>query len=687
MKLNTTGNMQVNGFKRSLGTGVMKLNLLDANDRASPEYHLGIKEKNYWKKLSHGQKKGFLKRAGVQTEDDTSTFSVPSGRSFSGTYTVDHGRKQSSMKPTVMKPTAMKPAAMKQSALKPTESSQVSLRTENVSADSRGWKKEEKMHDPFGDIRASPYIKKPEKQGNSQNIQTREEPVQALSGYPQAARNDSVYQTRTEGASTQASRHEKAPGYGPSFSVPGNSMEKKGGSSGVQAAGNQAKETAKSGGTIAIKAAREAARIIKQDISLAMQKEEEQRKFHCESILAEESGQGPAASPGTSEMGIQKAVSVMIAAVFAAVQAALSFLLPFVGVAAIVLSLLAGLFSILFGSATAGYVKANVSPECESYRPLVTQYAAQYGMTEYIELILAVMMQESGGTLPDVMQAAEGGFNTRYPHVPNGIPDPEYSIECGVQELKRALELAGCTGPTDMEHIRLALQGYNFGEGYITWAIRNYGGYSPENAAEFSDMMAARMGWSGYGDKNYVEHVLRYYQVVYGGGFENVPEGGMAIPLYDQKDYGDVPFGGGSIATSGCAPTSFAMVASYLLGSRITPVDAMQWCGNAYYVPGAGTGWGYFYGAASHFGLKVAETSDPGTVLAALAQGKPVISSQGPGLFTSFGHFIVLRGVTFDGRVLVNDPNDSPAKNYASRAFDMGSEIHPTSRNYWIFER
>lgn len=132
---------------------MMKLNLLDANDRASPEYHLGIKEKNYWKKLSHGQKKGFLKRAGVQTEDDTSTFSVPSGRSFSGTYTVDHGRKQSSMKPTVMKPTAMKPAAMKQSALKPTESSQVSLRTENVSADSRGWKKEEKMHDPFGDIR------------------------------------------------------------------------------------------------------------------------------------------------------------------------------------------------------------------------------------------------------------------------------------------------------------------------------------------------------------------------------------------------------------------------------------------------------------------------------------------------------------------------------------------------------
>ena len=42
-------------------------------------------------------------------------------------------------------------------------------------------------------------------------------------------------------------------------------------------------------------------------------------------------------------------------------------------------------------------------------------------------------MQESGGRGLDPMQAAEGSFNTRYPHEPNGIKDPEYSIECGVQ--------------------------------------------------------------------------------------------------------------------------------------------------------------------------------------------------------------------------------------------------------------
>ena len=53
----------------------------------------------------------------------------------------------------------------------------------------------------------------------------------------------------------------------------------------------------------------------------------------------------------------------------------------------------------------------------------------------------------------DPMQAAEGSFNTRYPHEPNGIKDPEYSIECGVQELKAALISAEVEHPIDMEPV------------------------------------------------------------------------------------------------------------------------------------------------------------------------------------------------------------------------------------------
>ena len=64
-----------------------------------------------------------------------------------------------------------------------------------------------------------------------------------------------------------------------------------------------------------------------------------------------------------------------------------------------------------------------------------------------------------------------------------------------------------------------------------------------------------------------------------------------------------------------------------------------------------------------------------------------VISSQRAGLFTSGGHFIVLRGVTAGGKVLVNDPNDSSSKNYINREFDMMTEVHATANAYWIFAK
>ena len=171
----------------------------------------------------------------------------------------------------------------------------------------------------------------------------------------------------------------------------------------------------------------------------------------------------------------------------------------------------------LFGGGSESTSYTPVSAEVEAYTPLIQKYAKQYGIPEYVELIKAVMMQESGGRGLDPMQAAEGSFNTRYPHEPNGIQDPEYSIQCGVQELKAALISAEVENPIDMERIKLALQGYNFGNGYISWAKTNYGGYSYANAVEFSTMQAQRLGREKYGDTQYPAHVLRYYP--YGRAF------------------------------------------------------------------------------------------------------------------------------------------------------------------------
>lgn len=188
-----------------------------------------------------------------------------------------------------------------------------------------------------------------------------------------------------------------------------------------------------------------------------------------------------------------------------------------IAVLIIMIVVLFGAAVAMFGGGSDSNSYTPVSAEVEVYEPIIQKYAKEYGIPEYVELIKAVMMQESGGRGLDPMQAAEGSFNTKYPHEHNGIKDPEYSIQCGVQELKAALTSAEVESPIDMEHIKLALQGYNFGNGYISWAKSKYGGYSYANAVEFSTQQAQRLGWDSYGDTQYPAHVLRYYP--YGRAF------------------------------------------------------------------------------------------------------------------------------------------------------------------------
>ncbi len=237
---------------------------------------------------------------------------------------------------------------------------------------------------------------------------------------------------------------------------------------------------------------------------------------------AQKAAQAAKATAKATAEATKTAVRATIAAVkviIAGTKALISALIAggWVSVVIILIVVLLGCAVSLFGGGGGSNAYTPVSAEVEAYEPLIQKYAKQYGIPEYVELIKAVMMQESGGRGLDPMQAAEGSFNTRYPHEPNGIQDPEYSIQCGVQELKAALISAEVENPIDMEHIKLALQGYNFGNGYISWAKTNYGGYSYANAVEFSTMQAQRLGWKSYGDTQYPAHVLRYYP--YGRAF------------------------------------------------------------------------------------------------------------------------------------------------------------------------
>ncbi|MCR4715856.1 MAG: lysozyme family protein [Lachnospiraceae bacterium] len=150
--------------------------------------------------------------------------------------------------------------------------------------------------------------------------------------------------------------------------------------------------------------------------------------------------------------------------------------------------------------------EAKVSAKTEAYRPLVEKYCDKYGIDDYVELVLAMIEQESGGNPPDVMQTEQSYYNTHPP-----IDSAEESIDCGTHELSDCLKSAKCKDPDDIAGIKLAIQGYNFGNGYIGWAIKNYKGYTEESAKVFSAKMKAQLHLSGYGDVEYVKHVLRYY--------------------------------------------------------------------------------------------------------------------------------------------------------------------------------
>lgn len=72
-----------------------------------------------------------------------------------------------------------------------------------------------------------------------------------------------------------------------------------------------------------------------------------------------------------------------------------------------------------------------LSQEVLNYTPTIQRYASEYGIPDYVPVLQAIMMQESGGRGTDPMQSSECPYNTRFPNSPNAITEPEYSIQVG----------------------------------------------------------------------------------------------------------------------------------------------------------------------------------------------------------------------------------------------------------------
>ena len=209
----------------------------------------------------------------------------------------------------------------------------------------------------------------------------------------------------------------------------------------------------------------------------------------------------------------------------------------------LVLILFIGVFAALSDNSNVSSTHTPLSTEVLAYTDKIEKYAKQYEMEDYIPIIQAIMMQESGGKGSDPMQSSECPYNTKYPKKPDGITDSEYSIDVGIHYLSDCFKDAQVKDTFDNEHIFLALQGYNYGSAYIDWAIIKFGGYSKANAKLFSDQKKQELGKDVYGDPNYVEHVMRYVPLGFGNyreqpNFDNMNAWGSNNPYSQAKLYG-----------------------------------------------------------------------------------------------------------------------------------------------------
>ena len=150
----------------------------------------------------------------------------------------------------------------------------------------------------------------------------------------------------------------------------------------------------------------------------------------------------------------------------------------------------------------------------------------------------------------------------------------------------------------------------------------------------------------------------------------------MKIPAIYQFDYKKVVCTingkGKSASTSGCGATSMCMVIHYLTGNtEPTPYSLFKWAYDNGYYKGDGLGHEAVSALGKLCGVEGKWIGKNGSkIVEALKSGHPIIAHMGPGIFTRQGHYIVLKGVTDDGKILVNDPN---SKSRTGKAYPLST--------------
>lgn len=162
----------------------------------------------------------------------------------------------------------------------------------------------------------------------------------------------------------------------------------------------------------------------------------------------------------------------------------------------------------------------SLSAEVLQHQPMVSRYAKQYGIEDYVNYLLAIMMVESGGKGEDVMQSSE---SLGLP--PNSLTT-EKSIEQGCKYFASLLSSSKDKG-CDIDSV---VQSYNYGGGYLDYVAGRGKKHSSALAESFSREKSGGVkvdykndisikhngGWRyDYGNMFYVELVNQYLTAVH----------------------------------------------------------------------------------------------------------------------------------------------------------------------------
>ncbi len=171
-------------------------------------------------------------------------------------------------------------------------------------------------------------------------------------------------------------------------------------------------------------------------------------------------------------------------------------------------------------------------------------------------------------------------------------------------------------------------------------------------------------------------------------GRGSITNGIMDIPLILQTNYTkQIKWYGGTATVKryGCGPTSVSMIVTYLTGNiNQNPQIIFEDLVSKNYFHGNGFGKAALTKAAAQYGVFCEwRKLDENGLKQTLQSGQPIIAFVGKNAFGIYtGHYIVLKGVTSDGKIAVNDPY---SEKVSKKTWDAKKDIIAKTRTTTSF--